>query len=268
MAEAYLEVRNVSKSFRRGGVLRGRRGETRALDNVSFQVLRGQSVGIVGESGAGKSTLLKIALKLVKPTRGRILIDGEDVTGLRESAFRAFRRRIQPVFQDPYSTFNPRYAVGASIRLGLDIHEIGAGRAERTGIVLETLEKVGLSAEHAERLPHQLSGGQRQRAAIARALVIGPELIVADEPTSALDVSVQAQILNLLKDMRAELGLSYVFVSHNLAVVRFICDFIVVMRNGRIVETGDNEALFANPTEPYTRELIAAVPEVPWNVGS
>lgn len=261
MAEPYLAIESLSKVFSGRWSLLGERRATQALDQISLTVERGQSIGIVGESGSGKSTLLRIILNLTRPTAGRVVYDGVEISALSEARFRPFRKRIQPIFQDPYSTFNPHFTIGSSIQVALDIHGIGQ-RGERRGIVLSMLEKVGLSLEHAERLPHQLSGGQRQRAAIARALVVGPELILADEPTSALDVSVQAQILNLLQDMKLEFGLTFIFVTHNLAVVRFMCDFIVVMRQGRIVEMGDNDAVFANPVDAYTRRLIAAVPTI------
>ena len=223
------------KRFDSGGML-GRRREVSAVTDVSLDVAPGETLGIVGESGSGKSTLLRLILRLVRPTSGRVLFEGRDVATLSGRSLRDMRRRVQAVFQDPSSSFNPRQSIG------------------------EALELVGLNASFATRYPHQLSGGQRQRAAIARAIILRPALVLADEPTSALDVSVQAQILNLFKQTKRELGLTYVFVSHDLGVIRYISDRVAVMYLGRIVETGTAVDLFTNPRHAYTQALLAAVP--------
>ena len=255
-----VSVRGVSKTFAPagGGLVFGRRRPgAYAVEGVDLDVLPGETMGIVGESGSGKSTLLR----LMRPSSGRVLFEGRDVHRLRGRDLRALRRRMQIVFQDPTSSFNPRQSVGATLAAPLEVHGVGT-RASRKRLVGETLELVGLDPVFAPRYPHQLSGGQRQRVAIARAIILRPALVLADEPTSALDVSVQAQILNLFKRMKRELGLTYVFVSHNLGVVRYVSDRVSVMRLGRIVESGPAEEIFTRPRHAYTRELLAAVPEM------
>jgi len=264
---ALLDVQNVTKRFRlRKGRLLGRatKNEVLAVDNVGFKVMRGECLGLVGESGCGKTTLSKIIMRALTPDEGRIFFNsrGEriNVLGLKGRELVRFRPRVQFIFQDPFSSLNPRMTVGDIVREPLDIHEIGT-REDRQQMVNELLAVVGLKPYHARRYPHSFSGGQRQRIGIARALALRPELIICDEPVSALDVSIQAQILNLLKDLQAQLGLTYLFISHNLAVVNYIADRIMVMCKGRIVELAITHQLFRNPLHPYTKALLAAVPE-------
>ncbi|MEV1011954.1 ABC transporter ATP-binding protein [Streptomyces sp. NPDC049881] len=255
-----VEVRGLSKVFTLRSA--GRGGETEhftAVDDVSFGIARGRTVSIVGESGSGKSTTANLLLGLEKATSGRIDFDGTDLAGLRRKEMFAFRRRVQPVFQNPYASLDPRYTVGQSIAEPLRVHRVGTA-ASRRKEAARLLDQVALPAAMAERLPHELSGGQRQRVAIARALALSPELIVLDEAVSALDVLVQAQILELLADLQRELGLSYLFISHDLAVVRMISHSVHVMQRGRIVESGTPEEIFGSPSTPYTRELLAAIP--------
>jgi ABC-type glutathione transport system ATPase component len=259
MAEALVTVQGVSKIFEGGGLF-GRRPSVPAVDAVDLDVQLGETMGIVGESGSGKSTLLRIILRLLRPSAGRVLFEGRDIAGLRGRELRALRRRMQVVFQDPSASFNPRQSIGTALAAPLEVHGLG-DRGSRRRKVGETLEQVGLNAGFMDRYPHQLSGGQRQRAAIARAIILRPALVLADEPTSALDVSVQAQILNLLKQMRRELGLTYIFVSHNLGVIRYISDRVAVMHRGRVVETGTAEEIFTRPRDPYTQALLDAVPD-------
>jgi oligopeptide/dipeptide ABC transporter ATP-binding protein len=254
-----LEVRDLVKHYpiRRG--LFGQPDYVHALDGVSLSVESGELVALVGESGSGKTTLARCLLGLVRPTSGAILLDGEDLTAARGKDLRAFRRRVQPVFQDPYASLDPRWTVAATIREPLDAFEIGTP-AERETRVGQLLDRVGLSARMATRRPHELSGGQRQRVGIAAALALDPELIVADEPVSALDVSVQAQILNLLSELNRDLGVAIVLITHDLAVVEHVCDRAVVLYLGRVVEEGPIESLFGDPEHPYTRALMAAIP--------
>ena len=251
---AAIEIRDVAKIFRQGTGLFSAPRQVRAVDGVSLSMPAGGCFGIVGESGCGKSTLARLILGLHPPTSGDILVDGQALgaMGRRERA-----RLIQPVFQDPFSSLNPRRSIRDIV--GLPLAAQGIGGREITSRVGAMLERVGLRAEMAHRLPSQLSGGQRQRVAIARALVLGPRIVVCDEPTSALDVSVQAQILNLLNELRRDLGLTLVFISHNLAVVEHICDEVAVMYLGRVVEHADTDALFHAPTHPYTRALLDSV---------
>jgi ABC-type glutathione transport system ATPase component len=259
MTSPLLEVHNASRTFSTG-VSPFSRQTFAAVDSVSFCLERGRTLGVVGESGSGKSTLLRMILRLIRPTAGQILFEGRDVWALSGRDLLAVRRRMQAIFQDPASSFNPRQSIGAILAAPLEVHHVGTA-AERAKAVAETLELVGLSASYASRHPHQLSGGQRQRVAIARAIILRPSLILADEPTSALDVSVQAQILALLQITNRELGLACVFVSHNLGVIRVIADDVAVMRRGKIVEAGPIEQVFETPQEEYTRALIAAVPD-------
>jgi oligopeptide/dipeptide ABC transporter ATP-binding protein len=232
-----------------------------AVDGVSFSVASGETLGLVGESGCGKTTTGRLVLRAIEPTAGRIRFDGDDVTPLRGRALLPFRRRAQIVFQDPYSSLNPRMTVGAMIAEPIRVHRVAAG-PEVEARVRELLGMVGLQPEHAERYPHELSGGQRQRVGIARALAVGPRLVVADEAVSALDVSVRAQILNLLVELRERLGLAYLFVSHDLGVIRFVSHRVAVMYLGVLVEVGPAAALFRNPLHPYTRALLAAIPGI------
>ena len=255
-ATPLLELHDVVKHF----PSRDGQGVVHAVDGVSLTLRRGETLGIVGESGCGKSTLARVILRLVEPTSGTIRFDGEDLLGLGPRALRARRRDMQLIFQDPYASLDPRFTVGSIIGEPLAIHGIG-GREARRHQVAELLRIVGLDADAARRYPHEFSGGQRQRIGIARAIALEPKLVVADEPVSALDVSIQSQILNLLVDLRERLGLSYIFISHDLAVVEHISDRVAVMYLGRIVEVADTETLYANPCHPYTQALISAIPE-------
>ena len=259
VSDALLRISNLSKAFDAGGPF-WRRDKALAVDNVSLEVRPGETLGIVGESGSGKSTLLRVVLHLIRPTAGQILFEGQDIWSLSGRQLRKTRRRMQAVFQDPASSFNPRHSIGAILAAPLEVYDIGTRASRRTKVV-EALELVGLHPSLAQRYPHQLSGGQRQRVAIARAIMLRPALVLADEPTSALDVSVQAQVLNLFKAMRRELGLTYVFVSHNLGVIRYISDHVAVMRLGQIVEVGPSETIFSSPRHEYTRALLDAVPD-------
>lgn len=256
-----LEVETLSRSFavRRGLFFTRTVGERLAVDGVSFSLARGETLGLVGESGSGKSTTARLVLRLLEPTAGRIRFDGTDITGLHGAPLRQFRRRMQIVFQDPFASLNPRQTVGTIVAEPLLLHRPGSA-ADRRDRVAEILALVGLSKAQAARYPHEFSGGQRQRIGIARALAAEPDLIVCDEPVSALDVSIQAQVLNLLRDLQQRLGISYLFITHDLAVVRHVADRVAVMRQGRIVEIAETERLFNDPSDPYTRNLIAAMP--------
>ena len=255
-----LEVRNLKKYFPvRGGVLRRVVAQVRAVDDVSFSIDRGRTLGLVGESGCGKSTLGRAVLRLHEPTSGEVILDGRPVTGLNARELRERRREMQIVFQDPYASLNPRRTVLQTLREPLDLHAIGT-RAERHRRVEELLEIVGLRAQVASRYPHEFSGGQRQRIGIARALALDPKLIVADEAVSALDVSVQAQVLNLISDLQRRLGISFLFISHDLAVIQHVSHDVSVMYLGKLVETGSVDSVYADPKHPYTRALFSAVP--------
>jgi ABC-type oligopeptide transport system ATPase subunit len=257
-----LRVRGLAKEFplRRGVIRRRDLGAVRALDGIDFDVRRGETFGIVGESGSGKSTAARLIARLLEPSAGEVHFAGRELTGLRGRALKGVRRELQLVFQDPYSSLNQRRPVGAIVAEPLQIHHLQPDRRARARVARELLEQVGLSSAYAGRYPHELSGGQRQRVGIARALALEPSLLIADEPVSALDVSIQAQVLNLLDDLRRELGLTLIFISHDLSVVRHMCDRIAVLRHGRIVELASNEQLYESPRDPYTRELLAAVP--------
>ena len=232
----------------------------RAVDDVSFRVLAGQALGLVGESGSGKSTTARCVAGLIKPAAGSVLLGGRDVVGARRAALREMRRDMQMVFQDPYSSLNPRMTVEDLVGEGLLVHGLRADRAARRERVVELLDLVGLDAEALPRHPRSFSGGQRQRIAIARALAVEPKLLICDEPVSSLDVSVQAQVLNLFKRLRAQLGLAILFIAHDLAVVRYLCDEVAVMNSGRIVELGSRAAVYGSPRNQYTKDLLAAVP--------
>ena len=259
MSTPLLEVRSASKQFSIGSRWFGGTHFT-AVDTVSLSLMPGETLGIVGESGSGKSTLLRMILRLGRPTTGNLMFEGKDIWQSSGSELLAVRRRMQAVFQDPASSFNPRQSIGTVLAAPLEVHNIGDTKS-RMAKVAETLELVGLPPSYMTRHPHQLSGGQRQRVAIARAIILRPSLLLADEPTSALDVSVQAQILALLQTINRELGLACVFVSHNLGVVRTIADRVAVMRRGEIVETGKTQTVFESPQHPYTQALLAAIPD-------
>jgi peptide/nickel transport system ATP-binding protein len=258
-APVVLEVRSLARSFwLRQGVF-GRR-EFKAVAGVSFKLRRGHTLGVVGESGSGKTTMGLTLLRLHEPTSGEVIFDGKSLLRLSESERRALRRRIQIVFQNPYASLNPRFTIGQTLVEPMTIHAIGANLAEREQRACDLLGKVGLDGSAFGKYPHEFSGGQRQRVAVARCLTLDPEVLVLDEAVSALDVSVQAQVLNLLRDLQDELGLAYVFISHDLAVVRFISDEVLVMKEGVVVEQANAEAILARPTQAYTQRLLAAIP--------
>jgi peptide/nickel transport system ATP-binding protein len=263
-----LEVRNLEKHYPiTEGLLKNEVGHVRAVDGISFSVERGETLGIVGESGCGKSTAATSLLRLEEPTGGQVLFDGEDITTYTPRELKRFRRRAQMIFQDPTSSFDPRMSVGEAVAEPLVIHGI-TSRERRRRIVADLLERVGLSGEDVDRYPHEFSGGQRQRIALARALVVNPDLVVADEPTSALDVSVQAEILTLIERVQEEFGLAIVFISHDMGVVREVCDRVAVMYLGEIVELGPTDRVFESPQHPYTRALLSSIPEPdPWSRG-
>ena len=256
-----LEVKNLRTWFPvRTGLFRRHTDDIRAVDDVSFTVEEGTTVGLVGESGSGKSTIGKTLLKLAAATSGEVFFGGRDVLPLSESEFRPLRREMQMIFQDPFSSLNPRHSILQIVGEALEIHFQQMKAAERRERVAQLLGQVGLKPEMMSRYPHEFSGGQRQRIGIARALAVKPRFIVCDEPVSALDVSVQAQIVNLLQDLQAELGLTYLFIAHDLAVVEHISDHVLVMYRGKIVESAPAEAIYENPQHEYTRKLLAAVP--------
>lgn len=255
-----LSVRDLVKYYHSGGLFGRRAPPVRAVDGVSFDLASGETLALVGESGCGKSSVGRTILRLQEPTSGTALFDGVDIFSLDRDPLRGLRRRMQIIFQDPYSSLNPRMRVGAAIAEGIEIHRL-APRAEIPGRVAALLEEVGLDPGYARRYPHEFSGGQRQRIGIARALAVQPAFIVCDEPVSALDVSVQAQVLNLLSDLQRQRGLSYLFIAHDLAVVRQIAHRIAVMYLGRIVEQGPTDAILSHPCHPYTVALLSAVPE-------
>jgi len=260
---ALLEVNNLSKSFPVQTGLFGRdKRRVHAVSDVSFELAEGETLGLVGESGCGKSTLGRAVLRLIEPSAGSVRFAGQDVTAMGSRELRALRRHMQIVFQDPYSSLNPRMSVRETVGEALRIHKLATSRSDEDAQVAALLVQVGLRAEHMNRFPHEFSGGQRQRIGIARALAVRPRLIVCDEPVSALDVSVQAQIVNLLKDLSEQLGLSYLFIAHDLSVVEFMSQRVAVMYLGRIVELAPASALYARPRHPYTRALLSAVPEL------
>jgi oligopeptide transport system ATP-binding protein len=260
--EPILEVRGLVKHFplTKGIVFKKQIGAVQAVDGVDLSLFKGETLGIVGESGCGKSTTARLLMRLDRPTAGQILFHGEDIAQLSGKALKAVRRNIQIVLQDPYSSLNPRMTVGDIVGEPFQIHKDVAPRGSRRKAVQDLLDLVGLNPEHINRYPHQFSGGQRQRIGIARGLALRPEIIVCDEPVSALDVSVQAQVINLFERLQDDFGLSYVFIAHDLSVVRHICDRVSVMYLGKVVETGDEEQIYERPTHPYTQALLSAVP--------
>jgi oligopeptide transport system ATP-binding protein len=261
MAETpLLAVKHLKKHFPiKGGVFSKTIGYVYAVDDINFTLEKGETLGLVGESGCGKSTTGRTILRLIEPTDGTIYFEGQDITNLDKGAMRALRREMQIIFQDPYASLNPRMTVGSIIGEPLEIHKIAKG-SEKEERVASLLQKVGLRAEDMRKYPHEFSGGQRQRIGIARALALNPKLIVCDEPVSALDVSIQAQVINLLEDLQAEFGLSYLFIAHNLNVVEHISNRVAVMYLGQIVELASDQELYKNPQHPYTEALLSAVP--------
>lgn len=260
MTQAFVKVENLKKYFPiKGGLLGGTVGEVKAVDGVSFFINKGETLGLVGESGCGKSTTGRMLLRLLEPSDGKIYFEGKDITALSSAEMRKMRREMQMVFQDPFASLNPRHTVRKILEEPLIVHGV-KNKVDRKKRVKELLEVVGLSSYHAKRYPHQFSGGQRQRIGIARALAVNPKLIIADEPVSALDVSIQSQVLNLLQDLQKEFDLTYLFIAHDLSVVRHISDRVGVMYLGNIVELSDSEQLYENPKHPYTQALLSAVP--------
>jgi peptide/nickel transport system ATP-binding protein/oligopeptide transport system ATP-binding protein len=262
MSEPLVEVRDLVKHFpiSKGIIFQHQVAAVHAVDGVSFDVMRGEALGIVGETGCGKSTTARLITRLLEPTSGTIRFEGEDVTALSRRAFKPKRREMQMIFQDPYSSLNPRKTVGSIIAEPYKIHKLKEGKGERKRAVQELMEQVGLNPEHYNRYPHEFSGGQRQRIGVARALALQPKLIIADEPVSALDVSIQAQILNLLRDLQRDLGLTLVLIAHDLSVVKHMCDRVAVMYLGKVVELAEGDTLYNHPRHPYTGMLLSAVP--------
>lgn len=258
MTQDIIHIENVSKVF--GGGLFSSTPAFTAVSDITLNVAKNQTMGIVGESGSGKSTLLRMVLRLIQPTSGEIRINGDNVWALKGANLKALRRDVQPIFQNPASSFNPRHSIQSILIAPMEVHGVGT-HAERVDRAIELLQKVDLDPAVRTRLPHQLSGGQKQRIAIARAVILGPAIVLADEPTSALDVSVQAQVLKLFADIKDDLGLTTIFVSHNLAVIRQVSDRVAVMRRGELVEEGQVDEIFDAPKSEYTRKLIAAVPD-------
>ena len=260
--DVLLRVRDLQMHFpiTKGIVFQRQVGAVKAVDGLNFDLFKGETLGLVGESGCGKSTTGRAILQLHRPTAGEVLFEGKDLTQLRGEELRKTRRRMQMIFQDPYASLNPRMTVGSIVGEPLEVHGIGTSKKDRQERVQDLLKTVGLNPYFVNRYPHEFSGGQRQRIGVARALAVNPSFIVADEPISALDVSIQAQVINLLEDLQSELGLTYLFIAHDLSVVRHISDRIAVMYLGKIVELSEREELYENPMHPYTQALLSAVP--------
>jgi len=259
MSEELLKVTNLVKNFelRVNNGARRKKRIVQAVTNVSFSVGKGQTLGLVGESGSGKTTVGRCILRLIEPTSGSVEFEGQDLGSLKFEELRALRRKMQIVFQDPFASLDPKMTIGSSISEPLIVQNVPGDHSDK---VIELLELVGLSADHAQRFPHEFSGGQRQRIGVARALALNPALIVLDEPVSALDVSIQAGVINLFEDLQSRLGMSYIFIAHDLSVVRHIADRVAVMYLGKIVEIGEQQAVYEHPTHPYTKALLSAVP--------
>ncbi|AGB40432.1 oligopeptide/dipeptide ABC transporter, ATP-binding protein [Halobacteroides halobius DSM 5150] len=260
MKDAILEVKNLKKHFPiKGGIFKRQINSVKAVDGLNFEVKRGETLGLVGESGCGKSTTGKVLLRLLEATEGEVVFEGQNIYDLDKKEMRSLRREMQMIFQDPYASLNPRMTVGEIIGEPLEIHGLASGQ-EKEKRVRELLDKVGLQPNYANRYPHEFSGGQRQRIGIARALAVNPKIIVCDEPVSALDVSIQAQVINLLEELQEELGLTYIFIAHDLSVVRHISDRVAVMYLGEMAELADKDELYENPKHPYTKALLSAIP--------
>lgn len=266
--EPILRVEHLKKYYTaRKSVFSGKKEIVKAVDDVSFELLPGETLGIVGESGCGKSTTIKAVLQMIKPTAGKVELYGQDFTSLTGSELKKARRNIKLIFQDPYSSLNPRMTVQDIIGEPLDIAKVCKSKEERNRMIEETMLQVGLNLDYKQRYPHEFSGGQRQRIGIARAIILRPQIVVCDEPVSALDVSIQAKIINLLKKLQKELGISYIFISHDLGVVQHIADRVAVMYKGKIVEEGPGSELFAHPAHPYTRVLLDSIPKIGSQIG-
>ncbi|RCW62407.1 ABC transporter ATP-binding protein [Halanaerobium sp. ST460_2HS_T2] len=262
MAENLLEVKNLKKYFPvKEGVFKRTVAHVKAVDDISFAVKEGETLGLVGESGCGKSTTGRTILRLLEATAGEIIFKGQNILNHDRKEMRKLRKEMQIIFQDPYASLNPRMTVGDIVGKAIDLHNLAENKKERNEMVRELLEKVGLGSEYMQRYPHEFSGGQRQRIGVARALAVDPKLIIADEPVSALDVSVQAQVVNLLQDLQKEFGLTFLFIAHDLSVVKHISDRVAVMYLGKIVELTSKNDLYNNPQHPYTQSLLSAIPE-------
>lgn len=263
MNETILEVKNLKKYYKIGGQgLFGKKEYVKSVDGMSFSLHRGETLAVVGESGCGKSTTMKALLRITEPTSGEVWLNGQDFLHLRGAELKKARKNIKMIFQDPYSSLNPRMTVRDIIGEPIDIEHLYSSEAEREKLILDTMELVGLNKDFADRYPHEFSGGQRQRIGIARAIILRPEIVICDEPVSALDVSVQAKIINLLKELQRKMNISYIFISHDLGVVKHIADRVLVMYRGKIVEEGSKEEIFSNPQNEYTKLLLDSIPRI------